>query len=202
MKAQTARDVWNERYAAREYVWTATANQFVSAHLADLEPGDAIDLGAGEGRNAVWLARQGWRVTAVDISPVGLDKANRLAADNGVSIGTVEADAAQFSPDEPTDLVVLSYLQVRPEDRQAILANAPTWVRPGGTLFLVAHDKTNIGGGYGGPQDPDVCYDLDEVVAALDGFDISVAAVAERVVSTDDGERVALDTLVVATRPG
>jgi SAM-dependent methyltransferase len=196
-----AREVWNERYSAREYVWTVTVNQFVESYLADLEPGEAIDLGGGEGRNAVWLAKRGWKVTTVDISSVGLAKAARLADDHGVSIELVEADATTWESEAPVDLVLLSYLQLEPADRAAVLAHAPTWVRPGGRLFLVGHDRTNVTDGYGGPSSPDVCYELDEVVAALTGFDITTAEVADRVVSTADGDQVALDTVVFATRP-
>jgi Fe2+ or Zn2+ uptake regulation protein len=64
---------WDERYTGRDYLWDVGPNQFVEQYLADATPGSAIDLAAGEGRNAVWLARQGWQVTAVDHSQVGLD---------------------------------------------------------------------------------------------------------------------------------
>lgn len=192
---------WNEQYATDEYIWKVGPNQFVAAHLADLEPGTAIDLGAGEGRNAVWLATRGWRVTAVDLSPVGLGKARRLADEHGVSVETVEADAVTWEPAEPVDLVVLSYLQIPTGARLTALSRAATWLRPGGTLFVIAHDRSNIEGGHGGPSDPDVCYTVEETVEALSGLAIDVAEVVERVVSTDEGDRVALDTLVRAHRP-
>jgi SAM-dependent methyltransferase len=192
---------WNEQYATDDYIWKVGPNQFVAAHLADLAPGTAIDLGAGEGRNAVWLATRGWRVTAVDLSPVGLAKADRLAAEHGVSIDTVEADAVAWEPAGPVDLVVLSYLQIPTPQRLDALSRAATWLRPGGTLFVIAHDRSNIEGGHGGPSNPDVCYTVDETVDALAGLEIEVAEVAERVVATDEGDAVALDTLVRAHRP-
>lgn len=192
---------WNEQYATDDYIWKVGPNQFVAAHLADLSPGAAIDLGAGEGRNAVWLATRGWRVTAVDLSPVGLGKADRLAAEHGVSIDTVEADAVAWEPDEPVDLVVLSYLQIPTPQRLAALSRAATWLRPGGTLFVIAHDRSNIDGGHGGPSNPDVCYTVEETVDALAGLVVDVAEVAERVVATDEGDAVALDTLIRAHRP-
>lgn len=68
MNSKTALRAWNERYAASDYVSTVKVNRFIESHLADLEPGDAIDLGAGAGRNAVWLAKRGWNLTAVDFS--------------------------------------------------------------------------------------------------------------------------------------
>ena len=75
-------DAWDERYAAAELVWSREPNQFVAAELADLPPGTAVDLAAGEGRNAIWLAARGWAATAVDFSQVALDKGARLAAED------------------------------------------------------------------------------------------------------------------------
>jgi 2-polyprenyl-3-methyl-5-hydroxy-6-metoxy-1,4-benzoquinol methylase len=192
---------WDERYSTSELIWTGRANQFVEAHLADLEPASAIDLGAGEGRNAVWLASRGWTVTAVDFSRVGLDKAEVLAAEHGVEIATVCADATTWQPDEPVDLVVLSYLQLPSERQRVVLEHAASWLTPGGTLFVIAHDRSNVEHGYGGPPSPDVCYTVDETVAALGGLDVIRAEVAERHVETADGPRTALDTLVIARRP-
>lgn len=197
------RDDWNERYAGRGYVWEVAPNQFVEQHLAGLEPGTAIDLAAGECRNAVWLATIGWRVTAVDFSTVGLDKGRRLAADEHVadSIEFVTADATSYRPDEAVDLVVISYFQASPSERRIALEHAATWLRPGGTVFVVAHDRSNHEHGYGGPSSVDRCYDVDSTVDALRGLEVVTAEVARRTVQTEAGPRVALDTLVIATRP-
>lgn len=192
---------WDERYSTSELIWTGRANQFVETHLADLRPGTAIDLAAGEGRNAVWLARRGWTVTAVDFSQVGLDKADRLATDNNVEITTVCADATTWAPDAPVDLVVLSYLQLPSSQLRIVLAHASTWLTPGGTLFVIAHDRSNITDGHGGPTSPDVCYTVDETVAALEGLEVTRAEIAERHVDTPEGTKTALDTLVIARRP-
>ena len=192
---------WDERYSTSELIWTGNANQFVEAHLADLEPGTAIDLGAGEGRNAVWLANRGWTVTAVDFSQVGLDKAQQLASDHDVTINTVGADATTWQPDVPVDLVMLSYLQLPTAQQRTVLDHAVTWLTPGGTLFVIAHDRSNIEHGYGGPPSADVCYTVDDTVDALGSLDVHTAEVAERHVDTPDGPKVALDTLVIATRP-
>ena len=192
---------WDDRYSTSELIWTGRANQFVEAHLADLEPGTAIDLGAGEGRNAVWLAARGWTVTAVDFSQVGLDKAQRLAEDHGVTIATACADATTWQPDGSVDLVVLSYLQLPSAQQRVVMEHAATWLAPGGTLFVIAHDRSNVEQGHGGPPSPDVCYTVEESVAALDTLDITTAEVIERHVDTPDGMKTALDTLVIARRP-
>jgi 2-polyprenyl-3-methyl-5-hydroxy-6-metoxy-1,4-benzoquinol methylase len=86
------RHAWNDRYAAANLVWTAEPNRTFAAEAAALPPGSALDLGAGEGRNATWLARQGCAVTAVDFSDVALRKARQLAEASGVEIDSVVAD--------------------------------------------------------------------------------------------------------------
>src|SRR5688572_25175067 len=130
---------WDERYAASELVWSREPNQFVAAELADLPPGTAVDLGAGEGRNAIWLASRGWSATAVDFSQVALDKGARLAADLDVTLDLewVCADATTWQPPHPVDLVVIAYLQVPAEDRRRAVRGAFMMLRPGGTLLLV-----------------------------------------------------------------
>ena len=192
---------WDERYSTSELIWSGNANQFVERHLADLDPGTAVDLGAGEGRNAVWLAQRGWSVTAVDFSQVGLDKAVGLAADNGVTIAVEQADATTWQPPAPVDLVVLSYLQLPADRQRTVLEHARTWLTPGGTLLVIAHDRSNVADGYGGPPSEEVCYTVDDTVAALDGLEVTTAEVAERTVDRPDGSRTALDTLVIARRP-
>ena len=163
-------------------------------------PGEAIDLAAGEGRNAVWLADRGWKVTAVDFSEVGLTKARRLAGDRGVEIETITADATTWEPESPVDLVVLAYLQLPSDVQESVLRRVAGWVRPSGTVFVIAHDRSNVADGYGGPSVEDVCYDVERTSAALAPLEIDRAEVVERRVDTPDGERVALDTLVIAHR--
>ncbi len=194
---------WDERYAGSDYVWTVKVNQFVERYLAELEPGSAIDLGAGEGRNAVWLAQRGWRVIAVDFSEAGLDKGRRLAADHDVSaaIEFVRADATTWQPAEPADLVVLSYLQLPGGAQRTVIEHAASWLRPGGIVFVIAHDRSNVEHGYGGPPSEEVCYDVDRTVEAVGELEVLTAEIAERHVDTPDGERTALDTLVIARRP-
>jgi SAM-dependent methyltransferase len=97
---------WDDRYAAAEYVWKADPNVFLAAEAATLPVGRAVDLACGEGRNAVWLAEQGWTATGVDFSDVGLDKGRRLAADRGVDVTWVCADATTWTPpDDGYDFV-------------------------------------------------------------------------------------------------
>ena len=197
---------WDRRYDGADYVWAIEPNRFVAEQVLPLSPGRALDLGAGEGRNAVWLATRGWDVTAVDFSAVGLAKADRLAADHDVTVTTAVADVLTHDVGEAAwDLVLLSYLQLPTDDRLAVVRRAALGVAPGGTLLVVAHDRANLDRGHGGPQDPDVLYDVDETVttvaaAGVDGLEPVVRTVVGRLVTGDDGEHVALDTLVVARR--
>ncbi len=192
------KEMWNERYQASEFVWTDRPNQFVETHLADLPPGTAVDLGSGEGRNAVWLAAKGWYVTAVDFSSAGLAKARRLASASDVVVDFVEADALVYEPSDPVDLVLISYLQVDEYDQRTLLERARSWLTPGGTLFVIAHDRSNVEHGYGGPSSREVCYTPESTVEALDGLQIEIAEVVERTVTNDEGTHTALDTLVLA----
>jgi SAM-dependent methyltransferase len=196
------REEWNRRYTGRELLWTAEANRFLVAEAAALGPGRALDLACGEGRNAVWLAEHGWRATGVDFSEVALEKARLLAGARGVEAEWVAADLLEYRPEPRTfDLVIVFYLQVPAPQRRTILCAAAEAVAPGGTFLLVAHDRTNLELGHGGPQEPAVLYAAEDVVADLDGLQIERAERVERPVQTPDGERVALDVLVRAVRP-
>jgi SAM-dependent methyltransferase len=191
---------WDERYRGTELVWGAGPNQFVRRECAALTPGRAIDLACGEGRNAIWLAGRGWRVTGVDFAQVALDKAVTLAA--GVDgVDWVCADVLTYRPDEPIDLVLLSYLQVSGPERAQVLANSVADLVPGGVVLLVSHDLTNLADGYGGPKDAAVLSTPVEVAGMLEssGLVVDKAEVVTRVV--DGADRPALDTLVRAHRP-
>lgn len=196
------REEWDRRYAGRELLWTGEPNRFLVAETAGLEPGRALDLACGEGRNAVWLAARGWRVTGVDFSEVALGKARQLADARGVEARWVAADLHEYRPEPGAfDLVIVFYLQVPEAERRTILRAAADAVAPGGTFLLVAHDRANLERGHGGPQEPAVLYTAEDVVADLGGLEIERADRVERPVETPDGERVALDALVRAVRP-
>ena len=188
---------WDERYAAAELVWSVEPNQFVARECAGLPPGRALDLAAGEGRNAIWLARRGWSVTAVDFSGVALEKGRRLAG--GVDVDWVVADATAWRPSGSYDLAVVAYLQLEAAGRRAAVRTAYDALAPGGTFLLVAHDTANLVEGTGGPQDPSVLMTADDVLADLEGREPEIIR-AERVtraVTLPDGTvRDALDTLV------
>ena len=198
------RHQWDERYSGTDFEWTTRPNQFVAAELAGLPPGWALDLAAGEGRNTVWLAERGWRVTAVDFSRVGLEKGRKLSAARGVDEAQVEwivADLRDYEPERDFyDLVLIAYLQVIAEVRATVLARAATALVPGGTVFVVGHDLINLTEGTGGPQDPDVLYTPEAIRAELPGLRVVRAERVHRTVERDGGPATAIDTLVRAIR--
>ena len=193
---------WDERHADPERSYSRGPSAELVAEMATLEPGSALDLACGQGRHAVWLAGHGWQVTAVDFSRVALDKARALAEEAGVTVEWVAADLVDYTPAPAAyDLVVISYLHLPARERRRILAEAERALAPGGTLLLVGLDRANHEHGYGGPSNPAVLYDREDVVADLQTLCVERADTLTRPVETEDGDRVALDLLVRARRP-
>lgn len=190
---------WDQRYAGTGLVWTAQPNRFVVDELEDLPPGRALDVGAGEGRNAIWLAGRGWQVTAVDFSAVALDKGRRLAGARGLVIEWVRADLRDYQPQERSfQLVLIAYLQLREAELDGVLRRAAAALAPGGVLLVVGHDVTNLTEGTGGPPDPAVLYTPESITRALGGLTVLRAGRVRRPVPAADRE--AVDTLVRAVR--
>jgi SAM-dependent methyltransferase len=195
------REDWDRRYRGTELVWTAQPNRFVVQELRGVPSGRALDLGSGEGRNAVWLAEGGWQVTAVDFSPVALDKARRLAQARRVTVRWVLQDLRNYEPEPGAyDLVLVAYLHLPPVERAAVLAGAAAALAPHGTLLVIGHDLANLTQGVGGPQDPAVLYTPGAIVAELDGLTVHRAEQVRRPVDTAPAPGEAVDTLVRATR--
>jgi SAM-dependent methyltransferase len=193
------RATWDARYSSPGYVWSTEPNRFLAAALADVEPaasGRALDLACGEGRNAVWLAGRGFRVTAVDWSDVALAKGRRLAETQGVDVEWVCADVvAQYEPPPAAfELVVVVYLQIPPDERRRVFAGATAAVESGGQLLAIGHDRRTTG--LSGPTDPDLQWTPAEIAAELSP--LTVVEAGERVRPLDDGE--ALDVIVRAWR--
>jgi SAM-dependent methyltransferase len=195
------REDWNRKHGEAGLLFGAEPNRFLVAEVAGLPPGRALDLACGAGRNAVWLAEQGWTVTAADFSDVGLENARRLAAERGVEVEWLQADLRQWQPPGLAfDLVVVLYLQLPAEERRLVLAAAAAAVAPGGTLLVVGHDLENLNGGWGGPKDPSVLFTPGDVAGELPGLEIEKAERVLRPVETENGEMQAIDALVRARR--
>ena len=197
-----AREDWNARYAAAELLWTAEPNRRFASEVEDLEPGRALDLACGEGRNAVWLAERGWRTTGVDFSDVALAKAERLAASRGVEVEWVLADVLEHEPERGAfELVAVLYLQLPHEQLAEVLHTSVGALAPGGTLVVLGHDTTNLTHGHGGPRDASVLFTPEDVVPHLERLVVERAEKVPRTVPLEDGEATAIDALVRARRP-
>ncbi|MFV1989646.1 MAG: methyltransferase domain-containing protein [Acidimicrobiales bacterium] len=196
---------WNDRYAASDSVWGIEPNQFVRAQISasGIPPGRALDLGTGEGRNALWLATLDWDVLGIDFSEAAIDKARETAAEADLSARFEVGDVLTYPLDESGfDLVLIAYIQFAPEERTRLLARATAALAPGGTLLIIAHDVTNLEAGYGGPQSSTVLWSVEDTADYLrdQELQVAVAEVVERHVDTEEGPRTALDTLVRARR--
>lgn len=135
-------EFWNARYAESDRIWSGKPNAALVREVADLTPGRALDLGCGEGGDAIWLAGQGWRVTAVDVSQVALDRAAGHAAAAGVAdrIDWQRHTLGETFPEGTFDLVSSQFLHTFGElPREEVLRTAAGAVAPGGVLLVVGH---------------------------------------------------------------
>jgi SAM-dependent methyltransferase len=188
---------WDERYRAGQ-VWSTEPNRFFAEAVASVgaPAGRALDLACGEGRNAVWLAREGWDVTAVDFSAIGIDRGRALASDRGLDVDWVVADLQTWDLGvRAWDLVAHVYLHWPTAEREPFLARVVDAVGPGGHLVVVGHDRTNIEHGHGGPQDPDVLTTPEELAACLAaaGLEVLDARLAHRPVTLEPGHGAPAD---------
>jgi SAM-dependent methyltransferase len=196
---RTARQqMWDERHAARDPIESHEPDPSLAALFAGLAPGRALDLAAGDGRNAIWLASQGWVVTAVDFSIVALERARRSAVAGGVDVDWMLADLIEWRPEPRSfDLVAVMFLHLPRDERRPVYAAAADAVAPGGLLLVAGHDLSNLSRGAGGPQDPEVLFTPTEIAADLLDFTIETAETVTR--DLGDG-RQAIDAVVLARR--
>lgn len=178
-------------------MWSAEPNRFLPELVSDLEPGTALDLACGEGRNAIWLARQGWDVTGVDFSPVAIEKAWQLGDDEAVQ--WVVADVTDYEPEEMFDLVILFYLHVLPEDLAATISRGVDALNEGGHLIAVGHAVRNLEEGYGGPQYPEILWSEKILRPMMQGLEI--VDIGERSRPVPEADAAAIDLVVHAVKP-
>ncbi|NYJ06784.1 class I SAM-dependent methyltransferase [Petropleomorpha daqingensis] len=185
---------WDERYAERRQ-WSAAPNALVASLLADLPSGDAVDLAAGEGRHALWLAERGWRVTAVDFSAVGLERGREQAT--GDRVTWVQDDVLTWTaPESSVDLVLVAYLHLPEPETTALLRRAVGWLRPGGRLLVLGHDADNVAHGVGGPQETAILHSVERLAPVAELLAVDRLEQVRR----ETPEGVALDTLLWGRR--
>lgn len=166
------RDSYDELYRSAPAVWTGRPNGQLVAEATDLPPGTALDAGAGEGGDALWLASRGWRVTAVDFSPVALGRGAAKAAELQLAdrIEWRHEDLEAWTPPAASfDLVTAHYLHSAWNDREAMFRRLAAAVAPGGTLLVVGHRHGGQWGhGHSHAHEAGALYAAEDVAAVLD----------------------------------
>ncbi|TFV62473.1 UNVERIFIED_ORG: methyltransferase domain-containing protein [Bacillus sp. AZ43] len=199
---------WEERYRAHAHVWSGRPNAQLVAHASDLAPGTALDLGCGEGGDAIWLAARGWRVTAVDFSTVALERAAAHAAEAGPEVAGritwVHADLTEWTPQQRAfDLVSTQFIHLPEEPRRRLFAAAAAAVAPGGTLVIAGHHALDLEHGANRPNVPGMFFTAEEIAESLDGdaWDVRVADTVERPAGSHEGDVATVhDAVLVAGR--
>ena len=174
-------ELWDGRYSSEDYLYGTEPNDFLVEQVAGLEPGRALCIAEGEGRNAVYLADLGFEVTAVDQSSEGGRKTLALAADRGVEVQVVTADLAEYDfGSDRWDLIISIFAHLPPAVRADAFMRLPRALAPGGTLILEAYRPEQAGRETGGPPDPSRLYDLKTLEREIVGLDVLLARETER----------------------
>ena len=176
MRSDTT-EFWNDTWSTMDHTF-ADYDETLVEHAGEVQPGRALDLGCGSGGNAVWLAKRGWQVTAVDFSDVAIEKARMRAAGSGVEVEFLVSDVTTYQPKEKYDLITSFYIHLWPKERAQMLGNAAQLLAPGGRLLFVSHDKSSPPSGW---SDADLASltTPDEVAAELPGLVIERAEAVE-----------------------
>jgi len=197
--SESPSEFWDRRYRESERLWSENANALLVAFAAELPPGRALDIGAGEGRNAIWLAKAGWDVTALDVSRVGLERAAQRASEEGVELECVVGDWREYASGAPLDLVVISFMHPHPHERRTMFERTGAALAPGGHLFTVGVDAGEHG--RRGPPDADRLYTPDRLREALAGFELLRCERVRYEGESTEGRRPVVDVVAIARRP-
>lgn len=184
----SAAEMWEQRYGAAEYVYGTEPNEFLAECVGSIAPGRALCLADGEGRNAVFLARQGFEVHSVDLSSAGVAKSQRLAAEHGVQVHAVQGDLSVYDIGVGQwDLVVSVFAHMPPPVRVDLHRRVVASLAPGGTLVLEAYTPAQIGRGTGGPPVAEMTMTLAGLRDELAGLTFVHAVELERQVVEGSG---------------
>lgn len=197
--------MWDERYADDQYLFGTEPARFLTANAGLLKEGQsALVVADGEGRNSVYLAERGMKVTAMDASTVGLEKAKRLAADRGVSVEYQLADITQWTWQADTyDVVVAVFIQfLSPDQRAAVFEGMVKTLRPGGLLLLHGYRPEQLDYGTGGPPIAENLYTEELLAEAFSSLNVSRLASYDAEIEEGTGH-VGMSALIdlVATKP-
>lgn len=164
-------DFWNQRYGGEAYAYGVEPNDFLVEQTHRIPAGRVLCLAEGEGRNAVYLAKRGYEVTAVDMSAAGLDKARRLAAASGVAITTQLADLASYEIEpQAWQGIVSIFAHVPPPLRQRLYGSVVHGLRPGGVVIVEAYNPRQLHYQTGGPRQLELLVSLNALREELHGL--------------------------------
>jgi SAM-dependent methyltransferase len=208
MAEQFGQEFWDERYRSSNRVWSGNPNPHLVQQAQGLTPGTALDVGSGEGADAIWLAQHGWDVTGVDISEVALERAAENAAkvgqDVAARIAWLREDVLAWDPGrERYDLVSAQYMHLAKPARTELFGRLARAVAVGGTLLIAAHHPSDLETTVPRPPMPERFYTADEIASGLDAgeWDILTSAAAPRPATDPEGQTVTVhDTVLVARR--
>ncbi len=165
--------MWDEKYSVEEYVYGKKPNEFLLEMSERLKKGSVLCLAEGEGRNAVHLARQGFTVTAVDSSRVGLAKAEKLAQESGVTIEAVTADLAGYTIEEGAwDSIISISCHMHQDLRRRLHGDVVAGLKDGGTFLLEAYTPKQLELKTGGPASAEYLMELATLKEELDGLEV------------------------------
>lgn len=197
-------EFWDQRYRSADRVWSGNPNPHLVATVTDLAPAAALDVGSGEGADAIWLASRGWRVTAVDVSAVALDRAAERAAQIGGRVADritwQQADVLSRDPAPlQCDLVSAQFMHLPRPALESLHRRLAAAVRPGGTLLIVGHHPSDLDTSMGRPNLPDLMFTAEQIAATLptEDWEIVTAASPERQAIDPDGRAITIRDAVL-----
>jgi len=201
---------WDERYSSRDALWSANPNAHLISEASALVPGAALDVGSGEGADAIWLAQRGWQVTAVDFSTVALERGAARALEVGANvarlIGWLHQDLTVWTPPEATyDLVTAQFMHLPKDARESLHRRLAASVAPAGFLLIVGHHPSDLQTTIPRPPLPELFYTPADLAGALEPgeWNIIVSATRERTTTDPRGQTVTIhDTVLRAQRLG
>lgn len=197
-------EFWDERYRSAASIWSGNPNPQLIAVAENLVPGAALDVGSGEGADAIWLASRGWQVTAIDVSAVALERAARRAEESGQDIaGRIrwqQADVLTWEPPaQQFDLVSAQFMQLPSALRESLHRRLAAAVKPAGSLLIVGHHPSDLETSIHRPHHPEVLFTAEQVAATLDQdeWDTVTLAAPQRQVTDAEGRPVAISDAVL-----
>lgn len=198
---------WDERYRSQGSVWSGNPNPQLVTEASELEPGLALDAGSGEGADAIWLAGRGWRVTAVDLSLValdrGADRAGELGAGVAARIEWLQRDLVTWTPEAGRyDLVSAQFLHLPQDTREPLFQRLAAAVAPGGSLLVVGHHPSDMQTTIARPRRAELFFTAEQVAALLEAehWDVMLSESLARAATDPDGREVTVHDAVLHAR--